>query len=124
MKITFAKLAGKTPVRVKFDNGYIQTYDRIVRRKGTFVMETHTVDSPVGVTGCIEARTEVEILPDAPRWTKDKPMCAGWYWVKAENYAAQIREFVPYQGGIEPDNGPLSTSGWESFCGPIPEPIP
>ena len=60
-------------------------------------------------------------------WTREKPTKCGYYWVKSRLHYKRITRFIisPVIGDsshIEPQDGPLSTQGWEWFCGPIPSP--
>ena len=67
---------------------------------------------------------------DGWAWTKTKPTKCGYYWVKGKaprHHNPQILRFriIAKMGGgqcVQPESGPLSTEGWEWFCGPIPKP--
>lgn len=64
------------------------------------------------------------------KWTTQKPSECGWYWVKGKvpHNNPDIMRFVIMpiinnSSRIQPQEGPLSTEGWEWFAGPIPKPI-
>lgn len=65
------------------------------------------------------------------KWTSQKPMECGYYWVKGKRPHTNPRmmRFVigkllhGNMSRIQPEDGPLSTEGWEWFAGPIPKPI-